>query len=135
MGRQASSHHIRTLRTIFCLPASISSFSLISDSLVHPLLPSPFAPIFAEPFPPGKGPSTTLFSSLALNGNPLQYSCPENPMDGGAWWAAVYGVAQSRTRLKQLSSSSPLTQFPPSHHSGLTKAHGLASISRNFLLL
>jgi len=40
------------------------------------------------------------------NGNPLQCSCLENPRDGGAWWAAVYGVAQSRTQLKQLSSSS-----------------------------
>ena len=40
------------------------------------------------------------------NGNPLQYSCLENPRDRGAWWAAVYGVAQSRTRLKRLSSSS-----------------------------
>ena len=40
------------------------------------------------------------------NGNPLQCSCLENPRDGGAWWAAVYGVPQSRTRLKQLSSSS-----------------------------
>ena len=40
------------------------------------------------------------------NGNPLQYSCLENPMDGGAWWAAVHGVAKSRTRLKRLSSSS-----------------------------
>ena len=40
------------------------------------------------------------------NGNPLQCSCLENPRDGGAWWAAVCGVAQSRTRLKQLSSSS-----------------------------
>ena len=39
-------------------------------------------------------------------GNPLQCSCLENPRDGGAWWAAVYGVAQSRTRLKRLSSSS-----------------------------
>ena len=39
------------------------------------------------------------------NGNPLQYSCLENPRDGGAWWAAVYGVAQSQTRLKRLSSS------------------------------
>ena len=39
------------------------------------------------------------------NGNPLQCSCPENPRDGQAWWAAVYGVAQSRTRLKRLSSS------------------------------
>ena len=40
------------------------------------------------------------------NGNPLQCSCLENPRDGEAWWAAVYGVPQSQTRLKQLSSSS-----------------------------
>ena len=40
------------------------------------------------------------------NGNPLQCSCLENPRDGGAWWAAVYGVIQSQTRLKQISSSS-----------------------------
>ena len=40
------------------------------------------------------------------NGNPLQCSCLENPRDGGAWWAAICGVAQSRTRLKRLSSSS-----------------------------
>ena len=39
------------------------------------------------------------------SGNRLQCSCLENPRDGGAWWAAVYGVAESRTRLKQLSSS------------------------------
>ena len=39
------------------------------------------------------------------NGNPLQCSCLENPRDGGAWWAAVYGVAQSRTWLKRPSSS------------------------------
>ena len=40
------------------------------------------------------------------NGNPLQCSCLENPRDRRAWWAAVYGVIQSRTRLKRLSSSS-----------------------------
>ena len=40
------------------------------------------------------------------NGNPLQCSCLENPRDGGAWWVAVYGVAQSQTQLKRLSSSS-----------------------------
>ena len=49
-------------------------------------------------------------TSLSLlgegNGNPLQYSCLENPRDGGAWWAALYGVAQSRTWLKLLSNSS-----------------------------
>ena len=39
-------------------------------------------------------------------GNPLQYSCLENPRDRGAWWAAVYGVTQSQTRLKRLSCSS-----------------------------
>jgi len=57
------------------------------------------------------------------NGNPLQCSCLENPGDQRAWWAAVYGVAQSRTRLKRLSSNSSssvymsilLSQFiPPS---------------------
>ena len=49
------------------------------------------------------------FSLLCIgegNGNPLQCSCLENPRDGGAWWAAVSGVAQSQTRLKRLSSSS-----------------------------
>ena len=43
---------------------------------------------------------------ISRNGNPLQCSCLENPRDGGAWWAAVYGVTQSRTRLKRVSSSS-----------------------------
>ena len=51
------------------------------------------------------------FSLLCIgegNGNPLQCSCLENPRDKGAWWAAIYGVAQSRTRLKWLSSSSSM---------------------------
>ena len=39
------------------------------------------------------------------NGNPLQYSCLENPMDGGAWWATVHGVAKSRTRLSDFTHS------------------------------
>ena len=52
--------------------------------------------------------SLSLFTSCIGegNGNPLQCSCLENPRDRGAWWAAVCGVAQSRTRLKRLSSSS-----------------------------
>ena len=45
------------------------------------------------------------------NGNPLQHSCLENPRDRGAWWAAVYGVAQSWTRLMWLSSSSMLIRL------------------------
>ena len=46
------------------------------------------------------------------NGNPLQYSCLENPRDRGAWWTAVYGVAQSQTQLKRLSSSSRSQPYP-----------------------
>ena len=47
------------------------------------------------------------------NGNPLQCFCLENPRDGGAWWAAVYGVAQSRIQLKRLSSSSSSSPLFP----------------------
>ena len=46
------------------------------------------------------------------NGNPLQCSCLENPRNGGAWWAAIYGVSQSRTRLKRLSN--PVLKSPES---------------------
>ena len=45
------------------------------------------------------------------NGNPFQCSCLEKPRDGGSWWTAVYGVAQSRTRLKRLSSSSSILLY------------------------
>ena len=60
---------------------------------------------------PGQFPSYLLFLVPMLfygegDGTPLQYSCLENPMDGGAWLAVVHGVAKTRTRLKQLSSSS-----------------------------
>ena len=50
--------------------------------------------------------TTSLSFAGEGNGNPLQCSCLENPRDGGAWWTALYGVTQSRTRLKRLSSSS-----------------------------
>ena len=50
------------------------------------------------------------------NGNPLQCSCLENPKDGGAWCAAIYGVAQSWTRLKQLSSSSSRQHIQKQRH-------------------
>ena len=65
-----------------------------------------------------------LFSLSCIgegNGNPLQCSCLENPRDGGAWWASVCGVAQSRTRLKRLNSSSSRPGntkiVPPPHQS------------------
>ena len=48
--------------------------------------------------------ATSLSCIREGNGNPLQCSCLENPRDSGAWWAAVYGVSQSRTRLKRLSN-------------------------------
>ena len=65
------------------------------------------------------------------NGNPLQYSCLENPRDGGAWWAAVYGDTQSWTRLKRLNlaSSNPnlfsSVQFSLSVMSDSLRPHGL----------
>ena len=49
------------------------------------------------------------------HGNPLQYSCLENPRDRGACWAAIYGVAQSWTQLMRLSSSSSSKILLPSH--------------------
>ena len=52
--------------------------------------------------------TSTIYDGLSVkhgegNGTPLQYSCLENPMDGGAWWAAVHGVAKSRTRLRDFT--------------------------------
>ena len=55
--------------------------------------------------------SLFTFMHWKRNGNPLQCSCLENPRDGGAWWTAVYGVAQSRTWLKRCSSSSSSMLF------------------------
>ena len=45
------------------------------------------------------------------DGTPLQYSCLENPMDGGAWWAAVHGVVKSRTRLSDFTFPFPLNRY------------------------
>ena len=66
----------------------------------------------------------SLSCSGGGNGNPLQYSCVENPRDGGAWWAAVCGVAQSQTRLKRLSSSSSSSSplWPPVPGKGIKAA-------------
>ena len=59
------------------------------------------------------------------NGNPLQCSCLENPRDRGAWWATVYRVAQSRTRLKLLSSSSSSSIPLRSCHSSKSQINGI----------
>ena len=60
------------------------------------------------------------------NGNPLQCSCLENPRDGGAWWAAVYGVAQTQTQLKRLSSSSSSIQLVMDREARRAVVHGVA---------
>ena len=61
------------------------------------------------------------------NGNPLQCSCLENPRDGGAWWAAIYGVAQSWTRLKQLSIIIQLSSVQSLSHIRLFVTPGTAA--------
>ena len=66
------------------------------------------------------------------NGSPLQCSCLENPRDGGAWWAAIYGVAQSRTRLKRLSSSSSSSSRGVGQERDLTE-HGHLAVDSNVL--
>jgi len=68
--------------------------------------------------------SLSLFTSCIGegNGNPLQCSCLENPRDGGAWWASVYGVSQSQTWLKRLSSAFQQQQQCFSWTTGLGKS-------------
>ena len=65
------------------------------------------------------------------NGNPLQCSCLENPRYRGAWWAAVYGVTQSRTRLKWLSSSSSSSTYLEPHILECEVKWALGSITMN----
>ena len=59
----------------------------------------------------------TAYNSVRLNGNPLQYPCLENRMDGRAWWAIVHGVAKSWTRLSELTS--PNLRWPRRIHADL----------------
>ena len=56
------------------------------------------------------------------DGTPLQYSCLANPMNGGAWWAAVYGVAQSRTQLKRLNNNNKDLVGRPASLGGVAQA-------------
>ena len=79
---------------------------------------------------------TSLSLSLSCigegNGNPLQCSCLENPRDRGASWAAVYGVAQSRTRLKWLSSSSSSSDYLEELLSSFTPCRNVKKKKNNF---
>ena len=84
--------HSKTFRAIS--PCKVSSLICPSILPIHPrksfCCPLLFKSVIASYF--GEG-----------NGTPLQYSCLENPIDGGAWWAAVFGVAESQTRLRDFT--------------------------------
>ena len=74
--------------------------------------------------------SLSLFTfMLWRNGNPLQCSCLENPRDRGAWWAAVYGLAQSRTLLKWLSSG--INNFNKINNKNLTDPRNSSNSKNN----
>ena len=107
------------LRLVCSLGKTLLTLALLSEKAMAPHSSTPAWKIPGQRSLMGCSPwdreeSDTTSLSLSLftfmigegNGNPLQCSCLENPKDGGAWCAAVYGVAQSRTRLKWLSSSS-----------------------------
>ena len=72
---------------------------------------------------------------LEGNGTPLQCSCLENPRDGEAWWATVYGVAQSRTRLKWLSSSSSSSSSSCMRYNGSSFYHHYITGAHLIMLL
>ena len=99
--------------------AKVPSCAQWTPASPHPIYPVPTRPVFLFQGSRllsmgsrrvGHDWATSLSRVGEGNGNPLQCSCLENPRDGGAWWAAVYGVAQSWTRLKRLSSSSSLAE-------------------------
>ena len=76
----------------------------------------PKSPALASGFFTTEPPGSFHFSLSCIgegNGNPLQCSCLENPRDSGAWWAAVYGVAQNQTQLKRHNSSSSIDRVEP----------------------
>ena len=115
----------RVLLMLILVANNFYIFFFFSDCLRHPtpvLLPGKFhgwrSLVGCSPWGHWESDTTERlhfhFSLSCIgegNGNPFQCSCLENPRDEGAWWAAVYGVAQSQTRLKRLSSSSS-----SSHH-------------------
>ena len=88
-----------SLQTLTCL-----GWGSITPQYIHGAFPRVQLTGFIHP-------QLTFYGPLVVSITSLQYSCLENPMDGGAWWAAVHGVAQSRTWLKLLGSSSSSGQY------------------------
>ena len=90
------SSYIRTFETFLTYKFQIyadSRASLVAQRLKHlPAMQGTWVRSLGSGRSPGEG-----------NGNPLQYSCLENPMDGGAWWATVHRVVKSRTRLSDFT--------------------------------
>ena len=95
-------HVMRIINEIVCI-----LFYNVSSNLYF-ILTAQFGQRLKQTYPRcGTFYKTTAF--VSIKSQYFQCSCLENPRDGGAWWAAVYGVAQSRTRLKRLSSSSRIS--------------------------
>ena len=100
--RSRNHHHTPTPQEMIVNRPGVDSQSLLSQAFPHGSESKESA---CNARDPGLTPGLER-SPEEGNGYPLQCSCLENPRDGGAWWAAIYGVAQSQTRLKRLSSSS-----------------------------
>ena len=116
---------------LLLLPSILSSISVFfNESFLHIRLPNYWS--FSFSFPggsevkasacnvgdPGSIPGSGR-SPGEGNSNPLQYSCLENPMDGGGWWATVHGVAKSRTRLSDFTFTFSFSIIPSNEYSGL----------------
>ena len=125
LGDTGKFHHRSEFYTKYNATKALLTFIFIFFHTLFPLSLLPWLSPSLSPFPFPSGYTHThthtteglhFHFSLSLflscigegNGNPLQCSCLESPRDEGAWWAAIYGVAESRTRLKRLSSRSSI---------------------------
>ena len=109
------------VRNGWILDIFLVTYSVNTVRTVHGVLKARMLKRLAIPC--SSGPVLSELSTMTGegNGNPLQYSCPENPMDRGAWWATVHGVAMSQTGLKRLSRHA-LNLYLPRWHSGKESA-------------